>query len=277
MKIRDILKTTADRLKNAGIDTANLDAKLLLCNFLGKDKLYFVVNSEEEAEVNEEFEQLVTRREKCEPMQYILGFAEFYGLEFKVNKSVLIPRPDTEILVERVIDYIGDKSLTLLDIGTGSGCIPISILTNCPNAKAYTADISADAICVAVENARNNKVDDRINFLNMDILNDFPDLKVDCIVSNPPYIEDDVIPTLMDDVKNYEPYIALSGGADGLVFYRRIAQKGCEFLKKGGFIAFEVGHNQAREVEKILIKNGFTQTEIIKDLAGIERVVTAIK
>lgn len=277
MKISDVLKNTADRLKKAGIDTANLDAKLLLCKYLKEDKLYLVVNSAEDVEINEDFEHLVARRENYEPMQYILGRTEFYGLDFRVNKNVLIPRPDTEILVEKVIGFVGNSSYTLLDIGTGSGCIPISILVNCPNAKAYTADISAEAIEVAKENARMNNVEDRITFLNMDILNHFPDFPVDCIVSNPPYIEEDVIPTLMEDVKGFEPYIALSGGADGLVFYRRIAQNGYEILKNGGLIAFEVGHNQARSVEEILIKKGFTQTEIIKDLAGIERVVTAIK
>lgn len=277
MKISDVLKNTTERLRRAGIDTANLDAKLLLCKFLKKDKLFLVVNSEKEIEIDEKFVELVSRREKHEPMQYILGKAEFYGLDFKVNKNVLIPRPDTEVLVEKVISFVKNNSYTILDIGTGSGCIPISILVNCPNAKAYAADISADAIEVAKENAKLNNVDNKINFLNIDILNDFPDFSIDCIVSNPPYIEEEVIPTLMEDVRDFEPYIALSGGADGLVFYRRIAQEGYKILRKGGLIAFEVGYTQAKAVEEILIKNGFAQTEIIKDLAGIERIVSAIK
>lgn len=277
MKISDVLKNTTERLRRAGIDTANLDAKLLLCKFLKKDKLFLVVNSEKEIEIDEKFMELVSRREKHEPMQYILGKAEFYGLDFKVNKNVLIPRPDTEVLVEKVISFVKNNSYAILDIGTGSGCIPISILVNCPNAKAYAADISADAIEVAKENAKLNNVDNKINFLNIDILNDFPDFSIDCIVSNPPYIEEEVIPTLMEDVRNFEPYIALSGGADGLVFYRRIAQEGYKILRKGGLIAFEVGYTQAKAVEEILKKNGFTQTEIIKDLAGIERIVSAIK
>lgn len=277
MKICDILKSTADRLKKADIDTVGLDARLLLCEYLQKDKLYLVVNANEEIDVDDSFERLVSRREKHEPMQYILGRAEFYGLDFKVNKNVLIPRPDTEILVEKVIDFVGDKPYNVLDIGTGSGCIPITVAVNCKNMKAYTVDVSADATEVARENARLNYVEERVSFLNMDILKDFPDIEVDCIVSNPPYIEDDVIPTLMSDVKDYEPRIALSGGADGLVFYRRIAEKGYEIIKKGGLIAFEVGHNQAQAVEKILKNSGFTQTEIIKDLAGINRVVSALR
>ena len=277
MKISDVLKDTADRLKKADIDTANLDAKLLLCKYLNKDKLYLIVNANEEIEVDSSFSELVERRENYEPMQYILGKAEFYGLDFTVNKNVLIPRPDTEILVERVIDFVGDNQYTVLDIGTGSGCIPITVAVNCKNAKAYTVDISPDATKVAVDNAKNNGVGDRVTFLNMDILNEFPDFKVDCIVSNPPYIEDEVIPTLMEDVKNYEPIIALSGGEDGLVFYRRIAEKGKDILNDGGFIAFEVGHNQAEEVKEILERNGYTNIEITKDLAGIDRVVTAVK
>ena len=277
MKIRDILKTTADRLKKSDIDTANLDAKLLLCEYLKKDKLYLIVNGDKDILVDDSFEELVKRREALEPMQYILGKAEFYGLDFKVNKNVLIPRPDTEILVESVIDYVGDNQYTVLDIGTGSGCIPITVTANCKNAKAYTVDISADATKVAVDNAKLNGVEDRISFLNMDILKDFPDFKVDCIVSNPPYIEDDIIPTLMRDVKDYEPIIALSGGPDGLVFYRRTSQKGFDILKNGGMIAFEVGHNQSKAVADILKKDGYINVKITNDLAGIGRVVSAIK
>lgn len=164
MKIRDILKTTADRLKKSDIDTANLDAKLLLCEYLKKDKLYLIVNGDKDILVDDSFEELVKRREALEPMQYILGKAEFYGLDFKVNKNVLIPRPDTEILVESVIDYVGDNQYTVLDIGTGSGCIPITVTANCKNAKAYTVDISADATKVAVDNAKLNGVEDRISF-----------------------------------------------------------------------------------------------------------------
>ncbi len=277
MKISDILKNTVHRLKKAEIDTANLDARLLLCEYLKKDKLYLIVNYNEEVSVDSSFEQLVVRRENREPMQYILGRAEFYGLDFKVNKNVLIPRPDTEILVEKVIGFVGNNSYSVLDIGTGSGCIPVTVAANCKNANVYTVDISADATAVARENATLNGVEDRVSFLNMDILKDFPEMEVDCIVSNPPYIEEDVIPTLMSDVKDYEPYIALSGGADGLEFYRRISKKGYDILKSGGMIAFEVGHNQSNSVEEILRCDGYSTVETTNDLAGIGRVVTAIK
>ena len=277
VKISDVLKTTAERLKKADIDTASLDARLLLCEYLKRDKLYLIVHSDEEIAVDEAFEKLVARRENHEPMQYILGKAEFYGLEFVVNENVLIPRPDTEILVERVIDFVGNNPYTVLDIGTGSGCIPITVAANCENVRAITVDISKEATAVAKKNARLNGVEERVSFLNMDILNSFPYTEVECIVSNPPYIEDDVVSTLMSDVKDYEPQIALKGGADGLVFYRRIAEKGFEIIKDGGLIAFEVGYDQARAVSLILEGNGFTDIITFKDFAGIERVVCGTK
>lgn len=277
MKISDVLKNTADKLKKAGIETAKLDAGLLLCKYLQVDKVYLIVNSHKDIKPDEKFEELVKRREMHEPMHYILGSAEFYGLDFKVNKNVLIPRPDTEVLVEKVIEYVGDNSYTLLDIGTGSGCIPVTVAVNCRGVKAYSVDISREATKVAEENAKSNGVDGRVTFLNMDILECFPQFLVDCIVSNPPYIEDEVIPTLMSDVKDFEPLIALAGGKDGLVFYRRISEKGFEILKSGGMIAFEVGHTQSNAVADILKKDGYVNVKITNDLAGIGRVVTAIK
>lgn len=277
MKIKEVINYTCDRLKKAGIDTAALDARLLVCKYLGKDKVYLINNADMNINPDKDFEELVKRRENYEPMQYILGKAEFYGITFNVDENVLIPRGDTEVLVERVIEYIKDNSYVMLDIGTGSGCIPISVAKNCKNVKSYTVDISKEATSVARENAIINQVESRITFINMDILKSFPEFEVDCIVSNPPYIEKSVIPTLMNDVKNYEPIIALDGGEDGLIFYRRIIQKGYDILKNGGMIAFEVGHNQSEAVADILLKRGFYNIEIIKDLAGIERVVTAIK
>lgn len=277
MKISDVLKNTADKLKKAGIETAKLDAGLLLCKYLQVDKVYLIVNSHKDIKPDEKFEELVKRREMHEPMHYILGSAEFYGLDFKVNKNVLIPRPDTEVLVEKVIEYVGDNSYTLLDIGTGSGCIPVTVAVNCRGVKAYSVDISREATKVAEENAKSNGVDGRVTFLKMDILEDFPQFLVDCIVSNPPYIEDEVIPTLMSDVKDFEPLIALAGGKDGLMFYRRISEKGFEILKSGGMIAFEVGHTQSNAVADILKKDGYVNVKITNDLAGIGRVVTAIK
>lgn len=277
MTIREIITNTTKLLKNAGIESANLDCRLLLCKFLNKDRLYLAVNSEKEVEINEEFDKLVQRRANHEPMQYILEHAEFMGLDFYVNKSVLIPRPDTEILVEKAIEFIGENKSVFLDIGTGSGCISVSILANCKNSSAYAADISENALKIAAKNAESYAVSDRLTLINTDIMHDFPETEVDCIVSNPPYIESSEIPYLMKDVRDFEPKTALDGGADGLDFYRRIADKGYGLLKEGGMIAFETGYRQAQSVMSILEKKGYKNSSVTKDLSGNDRVVTAYK
>ena len=277
MTVSEIILETTKKLKEAQIESANLDSRLLLCEFLGIDKVWLIVNSQKEIENLDGFDELVSRRVNHEPMQYILNRAEFMGLDFYVDSNVLVPRPDTEVLVEKVIEYIGDKKVIFADLGTGSGCIPISILANCKNATGYAFDISAEALKIARRNAESNNVTDRLEFVNMDILTEFPDIELDCIVSNPPYIESDVIPGLMEDVRDFEPKLALDGGADGLLFYRRIADKGWHILKNGGLIAFEIGYNQAESVSRILRDKGFVNIEVIKDIAGNDRVVTAIK
>lgn len=277
MKIKDILKNTAQRLARAGIESATLDSRLLLCKYLGVDKVYLIVNSEKEIHIDKGYESLVARRESHEPMQYVLNNAEFMGMDFYVDENVLIPRADTEILVEIIIDFIGDKNIDFLEIGTGSGCIPISILANCKNSTATAVDISKKALDVARKNAEINNVSSRITFVNEDILKFFPNRKVDCIVSNPPYIERDVIPSLMKGVREFEPEIALDGGVDGLDFYRRIADKGYEILNKGGLIAFEIGYNQGTSAREILINKGYTNVKVTKDLAQNDRVVTGTK
>ena len=277
MTVKDIIIKTTAVLKDAGIESASLDCRLLLCKFLGVDKVYLITNSDREIDDLSEFDALVKRRLNHEPMQYILNHAEFMGLDFYVDENVLIPRPDTEILVEKVISHFGETSFEFLDIGTGSGCIPISILANCKNARGISADISEKAIDVAKKNAESNKVTERLDFINIDILNDFPERKFDCIVSNPPYIESEVVETLMPDVREFEPHLALDGGADGLTFYRRIADKGYDSLKDGGLLAFEIGYNQGESVSRIMNEKGYRNTEVIKDIAGNDRVVVGTK
>lgn len=277
MTVNEIILETTKKLKEAKIESANLDSRLLLCEFLNVDKVWLIVNSQKEIASLEGFGRLVQRRVAHEPMQYILNRAEFMGLDFYVDSNVLIPRPDTEVLVEKVIGYIGDKNMVFADLGTGSGCIPISILANCKNARGYAVDISAEALKIADKNVRHNRVADRLELVNMDILTDFPCLELDCIVSNPPYIESDVIPGLMEDVRAYEPGIALDGGEDGLIFYRRIAENGRNVLKDDGLLAFEIGYNQAESVSLILEEKGYKNIEVTKDIAGNNRVVTANK
>lgn len=249
-----------------------LDAKILLCHVLGCDKLSLSLNREKELTFDEQthFEALVKRRKNAEPVAYIVGEKEFMSLPFYVDPNVLIPRPDTEILVQEAIkNYTGGS---ILDIGTGSGCIAVSLAYYIKEATVTALDISPSALLVAKKNALRNGVN--IQFIEADILNDEICGKYDMIVSNPPYIKPSVIETLSPDVKLYEPYNALDGGDDGLKFYRRIIEKAP--LNDNGVLLFEVGFDQARDVAQLMIEK-FCSVEIVKDYGGIERVVIGFK
>ena len=206
-----------------------------------------------------------------EPLQYAVGTTEFMSLPFFVSPAVLIPRPDTETLVEKAISEIGDRSLSVLDIGTGSGCVAVSISVYCKNAEVTAVDISEAALETAGRTAAANRTE--IKLIKCDILNGIPSGSYDVIVSNPPYIETEAIKNLDRNVRDFEPHTALDGGADGLDFYRRIAAAAPHMLKREGFIALETGYDQARTVAKLL-EESFTDIEITKDLCGVERVVS---
>ncbi len=216
-------------------------------------------------------DSILTRRKSGEPLQYILGDTEFMGMRFIVNRHTLIPRQDTETLVETAVSKIGDKPLRVLDIGTGSGCVGISIARLCKNAKVTLLDISKDALFIAQENARLNDVE--VGIIQCDILHEMPDGGYDMIVSNPPYIETAVLKTLDSVVKDHEPSAALDGGEDGLVFYRRIARIFADIP----VIAFEIGYDQGSAVSDILRGAGYERVSVIKDLCGNDRVVVAEK
>ncbi len=221
-----------------------------------------------------EIEDIVVRRNSGEPLQYILGETEFMGMVFKVNELTLIPRADTETLVETVIRKIGDRHVRVLDIGTGSGCIGVSIAKFCKNASVTLLDYSDSILVVAKENAELNGV--KAETMRCDILEEIPDGTYDIIVSNPPYIETDTIFSLDNIVKSYEPVEALDGGFDGLMFYRRIAEEVAgEILSDDGIIAFEIGYNQGEAVSDILREADFSGVKVIKDASGNDRVVTA--
>ena len=251
-----------------------IEATLLLEHVLHTDKNEFFLHpdrdvSEEEAK---SFLELATRRSQGEPVQYIIGFAPFYGLEFKVTPSVLIPRFDTEVLVEEALDVIkdGDK---VLDLCTGSGCIAVTVKKYKPNAAVYASDISLDAIEIAKENAEANNTD--ITFIQSDLLNDAAH-DLDVIISNPPYIKTSVIEGLDDIVKNHEPYLALNGGNDGLDYYRRIVADAALHLKKGGRLMMEIGYDQGEDLRTLLKDTGYLSIEIKKDLSGNDRVAVAV-
>jgi len=259
-------------LKASGAEEYALDCELFMMKStsLRKIQLFtrndYVLSDEE----YESFISMVKRREKGEPCQYITGVAYFYDREFAVNSSVLIPRNDTEVLVETVIEY-GRKHCfkTMLDIGTGSGCIAISLA--CEGFEMTAVDISEGALETAKKNAALNSAD--VEFIKSDVFSSMEGRTFDAIVSNPPYIEKDVIPALMKDVKDFEPMSALDGGEDGLDFYRQIIKEGREHLNKNGFIFFEIGYNQGEAVKKLFEENGYSEIRIIKDLAGLDRVV----
>ncbi len=271
MVIDALVRYVASKLK----DNARFEAEQIVMHVLGIDRTGFITDSSRAVTDDEMriINETAARRAGGEPLQYILGETEFMSLPFKVNRSTLIPRSDTETLVEHVLEHMNGKSCEILDIGAGTGCVGISLAHYNKNARVTELDISFDAINTARENAGINGVLGRTKFIKADILNKIPDGAYDIIVSNPPYIETAVIGTLQTEVKDYEPLSALDGGEDGLTFYRRITEIAPKMLKKGGLLAFEIGYNQGENVKKLMEKN-FKDIRIIKDLCGNDRVVS---
>lgn len=276
--ISSLLNWTVNYFKSKNIQSARLDAEVLLSHVLRQERIYLYVHFDEPMEQNElsKFRECVKKRAQHVPIAYIIGEREFMGLPFKVTKDTLIPRPDTEILVENVLNNVDkDKEIEIVDIGTGSGAIILSLLVNLPKAQGKTVDISSKAIEVAKENAVNLQVNDRCEFFVGDLFAPLNDSKFDVIVSNPPYIPQKDIATLEDDVKEYEPVSALTDGGDGLSYYRRLLSEGKAYIKENGFIALEIGIYQSEDVKQIAMDNGWKNIKIIKDYAGIDRVVLA--
>lgn len=280
MKIGQLLLKAYDILKSVNIDTYMLDSQLLLQKILQKDKLYIILNRDVEVDKEkvDKYFSLIDMRKNKMPVKYILGQCEFMGIEFNIKEGVLIPRGDTEILVEMAIENIKENGYTeICDVCCGSGAIGVSIGKILDNTKICCYDISDIAYQVTLDNINKFNLGKRVEVYKNDLLTQAiqEERKFDVILSNPPYIKKDVIPTLMDDVKNYEPYIALCGGENGLDFYIKIVEQSLEVLKKGGMIGFEIGHDQKDSVENILINNGFEKITCRKDLAGFDRVIMA--
>ncbi|MCB2289199.1 peptide chain release factor N(5)-glutamine methyltransferase [Clostridium sp. CS001] len=278
MNIGEILLEAYEVLKKIQIESYLLDSQLLLSKVLNKDKLFIMLNRDFNLSQNqqEEFFSLIKLRENKMPIKYILGECEFMGISFIVKPGVLIPRPDTEILVEEVIKHIKENAYTkVCDVCCGSGAIGIAIAEFNKDANVMMYDISYDALAVSKLNIERHGLSKRVQVEHSDLLQVAisQNKKFQVIVSNPPYIREDVVPTLMDDVKNYEPHIALSGGRDGLDFYRRITKESLLLLEEGGLLAFEIGYDQREEVTNILFKAGFKNIECIKDLSGNDRVI----
>ncbi len=278
--ISSLLNWTVNFFKQKGIESARLDAEVLLSHLLKKERIYLYVHFDEPMQEQElaQFREYVKRRAQHVPVAHIIGEKEFMGLMFKVTPATLIPRPDTEILVESAITELGKNNATkIADIGTGSGAIILSMLANMPKAEGCTVDISADALKVARENADRLQAADRCEFFQGDLFAPLGGRVFDAVVSNPPYIPQSDIAGLEDDVKKYEPIAALTDGGDGLSFYRRLFAEGRAYVKDGGFMAVEIGIHQSEAVQKIAEENGWHDIKIIKDYAGIDRVVIAWK
>ncbi|RDY26092.1 peptide chain release factor N(5)-glutamine methyltransferase [Romboutsia weinsteinii] len=282
MTIRDIIIKYSDELKEIS-DTPRLDIELLLQKALGDvDRLYIHMNINKKLTTEEEESFLVLMKDRLEgrPIAYIVGNREFMGLDFFVKEGVLIPRPDTEPLVEEVIELCKEKEeVNILDIGTGSGAITVSLAKYIEKSRLTSFDISDIALEVGKKNAISNEVNQKIDFIKSDLFTAIrgKNIKFDIIVSNPPYIPKADIDTLHMQVKDYEPYTALEGGEDGLDFYRDITEQSKDYISKNGILAYEVGHDQAQDVAEIMKNNGYTKIYTKKDIQGIDRVVIGFK
>ncbi|MDH5762654.1 MAG: peptide chain release factor N(5)-glutamine methyltransferase [Nitrospinota bacterium] len=283
--VQTILKGTIAILSANGIEKARLEAELLLSHVLKvrKEDLIIYPGQELTAEQEERFGRLVERRCRKEPLAYILGDREFWSLTFQVDPNVLIPRPETEGIIERLLSLAGPearlKPVRILDVGTGSGILAIVSAVEFVQARVTAVDISEVVLETARGNARRHQVADRINFLQMDLMQNWilPENETfDFILSNPPYIPSKDIERLMPDIRNYEPQAALDGGPDGLNCYRSIVPNAFSCLNPGGHLIVEVGDGQSEAVKNILHDHGgFEDIEIVKDLSGRDRIVSA--
>lgn len=260
------------KLKEAEIGEAQLDARLLLEEVCGTDHNTLLCHGDREVSEAEEeqYRKALEQRAVHVPLQHLLGYQDFMGLRFQVNEHVLIPRQDTEILVEEAMRYLHD-GMRILDLCTGSGCILLSLLHYSNDCEGTGVDISKEALQVAALNAELLGI--KADFFKSDLYEKVTG-KFDLLVSNPPYIERKVIPTLMEEVREYDPYIALDGGEDGLDFYRRIIGGAQDYLKRGGQILMEIGSGQAKAVSELLREAGFKEIDVCRDFAGLDRVVS---
>lgn len=275
-----ILDWTKQYFQSKGVDSPRLDAEVLLCDVLHCTRLHLYTNFDQPLQEDElkKYREYVARRVKREPVAYILGQKGFMKEVFKVTKDTLIPRPETELLVEKILNlksFQGDKEI--LDIGCGSGIIIISLLLGLPQARGLAIDIDPSAVAVTLDNAKALGVEERCAGLVSDLFEHvLPDDKFDLIVSNPPYIPSAVIPTLEPEVRQ-EPVLALDGGKDGLDFYRRILEQADNHLLPQGLLALEIGIDEGRAVAEMCKAAGFKATAVCLDYAGIERMVFATK
>lgn len=283
MEINELIKIGMDRIKGRLYSNPMLEATLLLSKLMKVDKVYIYTHGKDRVpdEIVEEYMKAVEKRSKGYPIQYIIKEKEFMGLDFYIEEGVLIPRPDTEVIVEYILAYIDknhpNENIKVLDIGIGSGAIGLSVAYYRKNTYVYGVDISPKALKVAGINR------DRFKLTNVKLLESNLFERIDkeekfhIIASNPPYIPTDSIDSLQEEVKDYEPRIALDGGREGMEFYKRIVPESKEYLQERGLLIFEIGFDQGRAVEDLMIAEGFKDVKILKDLQGLDRAVLGIK
>lgn len=271
MTWQECCRQAAGELEEAGIENANADAWFLMEAVCAVTRNYYYLHAQDEMPHAQEecYKEYIRKRCGRIPLQYLTGEQEFMGLTFRVTPDVLIPRQDTESLVEEALKYAGDGQ-RILDICTGSGCIAVSLKFFVPGAEIVASDISKEALLIAEENARLNH--QQIRFINSDLFENITG-EFDMIVSNPPYIPSAVIDTLMPEVRDHEPVLALDGAGDGLYFYRMITEKSISCLKKNGMLLYEIGYDQGEAVSGLMKEYGYEDVRIVKDLAGLDRVV----
>jgi len=276
MKTFELIKFGSKLLKENNILSHTLDSEILLSKTLRKSREEILVNLDQE--INEKnilkYEKFIKRRTKKEPIAYILEEKEFWSKQFNINKNILIPRPETELLVDKVLKIFKEKKISILDVGTGSGCILLSLLSELKNSIGIGIDVSKEAIFVAKINRHRLNLENRAKFFKQSIMSVI-NKKFDLVVSNPPYIERNNIKNLSEDVKRYEPRLALDGGNDGLDFIKKVIYKSKEVLKINGTLALEIGNEQIKKVSKILFDNNFRIVHLVNDYKDNVRCVIA--
>lgn len=283
--ITQAINEAATRLKAFGVEHERLTAGALLAHVLGVDRTHLLVESEEQVgdAHYKNYSRLIERRAAGEPLQYITGHQEFYGLDFIVTPAVLIPRPETEFLVERIIKLMDDSmpSPLIVDVGTGSGCIAVALAANVPRARVIATDLSAAALEIARTNAERHGADHRIEFFQGDLLEPLEtrhlENAVDVLASNPPYVNDGHAGLIQREVKDWEPREALFGGVEGLDFYRWLLVEGLTFVKPGGYMIVEIGYGQLDAIREMIAALEWELVDVVNDLQGIPRTITLRK
>jgi len=277
MNALELINTGSNKLRQKKIFTSRLDAEILLSKILNKKREEILINLDREILETECFmyKKLIQRRQLNEPIAYILEEKEFWSKNFFVNTNTLIPRPETELMVEKLVKIFKEKKISILDMGTGSGCILISLLSELSKSKGVGVDISKKALLIAKKNAIRHKIGERVKFIEQSFDSKFAQ-KFDLIVSNPPYIKSSEIRNLKEDIKKYEPVIALDGGNDGLDLIKKVIYKTEYILKVKGMLALEIGNEQFKKVSELLIKKNFKIEHIIKDYKDNIRSIISI-